>query len=42
LLVRLSRQYQRIIIDAHKLHRSVGISDRNNRLAWMTRDARYT
>ena len=42
LFVRLSRQYQGIVIDAHKLHRSINLSDRDNRLAWMTRDARYT
>jgi len=42
LFVSLSLQYQGIVIDAHKLHRSISISDRDNRLAWMTRDARYT
>jgi hypothetical protein len=42
LFVRLSRQYQGIVIDAYKLHRPVGISDSDNRLAWMTGDVRYT
>src|SRR5262245_20253300 len=36
--VRLASQDQSVVIDAHKLHRAIGISDRDDRLAWVTRN----
>src|SRR5262245_21918744 len=39
--VRLTSQDQSIVIDAHKLHRAIGISDRNDRLTWVTRNHGY-
>src|SRR5262245_55882233 len=39
--VRLTSQDQSIVIDAHKLHRAIGISDRDDRLTWVTRNRGY-
>src|SRR5262245_32785658 len=39
--VRLTSQDQGVVIDAHKLHRAIGISDRDDRLTWVTRNLGY-
>src|SRR5262245_4568289 len=39
--VRLTSQDQGVVIDAHKLHRAIGISDRNDRPTWVTRNRGY-